>query len=294
MRDLLFEKILNDINDIIVENLSISNELSRAAYDVVKEIEKDIKNVNPTITDIKGATFKRNTVNVNIEVIKQVVKITYCYYNFMTEKLKNQEMHKIIFRDKVDENSITTTIISVAGNIGTNSLHDSIYHELEHIYQLQKRGKNFITNQDSIYYHVHDLIHKLPIHSYGYMIATCLYLSETFEQDAYVNGMYGAVMNRIKNFWDINKEFKNTNAYQGLKKFEQYLEVLKQNKEQVDKTLGRYFYEYNISYDDMIPYFENRLKRFKTKVGKVLMKMQEDYKNQNKDRTNLLPKISFI
>ena len=44
----------------------------------------------------------------------------------------------------------------------------------------------------------------------------------------------------------------------------------------------------------MIPYFESRIKRFKTKVGKVIMKMQEDYKEQNKDRTKLPPKVSFI
>ena len=43
------------------------------------------------------------------------------------------------------------------------------------------------------------------------------------------------------------------------------------------QTLEQYFGEYNITYDNMIPYFESRLKRFKTKVGKVIMKMQEDY-----------------
>lgn len=294
MKDLLFEKIINDINNIIVENLSIANELAKSAYDVTNEIENDIKNVRPIITKIRGVTFKRNTISVNVEAISQVVKITYWYYNFMTEELKRKELHKIKFRDKVDENSITITIISVAGDIDSNSLHDSIYHELEHMYQLQKRGKEFITDKDNIYYYAHILMNKLPIHSYGYMIATCLYLSEAFEQDAYVNGMYGTVMSRVKNFWDINKEFQKTNAYQGLQNFEQYLEVLKSSKEDIVQTLNKYFYEYNITYDNMIPYFENRLKRFKTKVGKVLTKMQEDYKEQNKDRVKLPSKISFI
>ena len=38
MKDLLFEKIINDINNIIVENLSISNELSKSAYKVIDEM----------------------------------------------------------------------------------------------------------------------------------------------------------------------------------------------------------------------------------------------------------------
>lgn len=294
MKDLLFEKIINDINNIIVENLSISNELSKSAYKVIDEIKKDIQTERPQLVNIKGVTYKSNTIGINIEAIQQVVKITYYYYNFMTEILKRRGIGRIQQRNYIDENSIAVTIISVAGNIDTNTLHDSIYHELEHMYQLQKRGKSFINNEEDIYYYAHNLMHSLPQNSLGYMIAACLYLSETFEQDAYVNGMYGAVMNRVKNFWDITKEFQQTSAYNALKNFEQYFEVFQKYKEETMQTLEQYFGEYNITYDNMIPYFESRLKRFKTKVGKVIMKMQEDYKEQNKDRTKLPPKVPFI
>ena len=294
MKDLLFEKIINDINNIIVENLSISNELSKSAYKVIDEIKKDIQSERPQLVNIKGVTYKTNTVSINIEAIKQVVNITYYYYNFMTEILKRQGIGRIRSQNQVDENTITITIISVANKIDTNTLHDSIYHELEHMYQLSKRGKSFIENRNDIYYHAHDLMHSLQPNTLGYMIAACLYLSETFEQDAYVNGMYGAVMGKINNFWDIMKEFKNTSAYNGIKSFEQYLNLIKTYRDETIQTLNTYFYEYNISYDDMIKYFEDRLKRFETKIGKVITKMQEDYKEQNKDRTKLPPKVSFI
>lgn len=49
MKDLLFEKIINDINSIIVENLSISNELSKSAYKVIDEIKKDIQTERPHV-----------------------------------------------------------------------------------------------------------------------------------------------------------------------------------------------------------------------------------------------------
>ena len=293
MKDLLYEKIIDDINNLIVENLSISNELSKSAYKVIDEIEKDIKITRAQLINIKGVTYKTNTVSINIEAIKQVVNITYYYYNFMTEILKRQGIGRIKSQNQVDENSITITIISVANKIDTNTLHDSIYHELEHMYQLSKRGKSFIENRNDIYYHAHDLMHSLQPNTLGYMIAACLYLSETFEQDAYVNGMYGAVMNRVKNFWDIMKEFKNTSAYNGIKSFEQYLNLIKTYRDETIQTLNTYFYEYNISYDDMIKYFEDRLKRFETKIGKVITKMQEDYKEQHEDRVKLPPKISF-
>lgn len=205
MKDLLFEKIINDINNIIVENLSISNELSKSAYKVIDEIKKDIQTERHQLVNIKGVTYKNNTIGINIKAIQQVVKITYYYYNFMTEILKRRGIGRIQQRNYIDENSIAVTIISVAGNIDTNTLHDSIYHELEHMYQLQKRGKSFINNEEDIYYYAYNLMHSLPRNSLGYMIAACLYLSETFEQDAYVNGMYGAVMNRVKNFWEVHQ-----------------------------------------------------------------------------------------
>ena len=82
MKDLLFEKIINDINNIIVENLSISNELSKSAYKVIDEIKKDIQTERHQLVNIKGVTYKNNTIGINIEAIQQVVKITYYYYNY--------------------------------------------------------------------------------------------------------------------------------------------------------------------------------------------------------------------
>lgn len=73
MKDLLYEKIIDDINNLIVENLSISNKLSKSAYKVIDEIRKDIQTERPQLVNIKGVTYKSNTIGVNVEAIQQVV-----------------------------------------------------------------------------------------------------------------------------------------------------------------------------------------------------------------------------
>ena len=292
MKDLLFEKIINDINSIIAENLSIANELSNSAKYTVNKIKENITNTRAELVNVKGLTFKKNNVFVN--VLGRVIRIGYYYYNFMTEKLKNQYIGKINQYNTAFEDEMEITIISVAGNIDIDTLEDTIYHELEHIFQMAKSGKELVTDENDIYNYAVELRHKLPAYSYGYMIATCFYLSKRFEQDAYVNGMYGAVMARVENYEDINKEFKNTQAYGALRTFEDYVNIMKNDEEGVIKAINNHFDKYCLHYGKMMDYFEDRLYRFKTKIGKVFIKIREDFKEQNKDRVKLAPKIQFI
>ena len=253
--------IVENINKIVNEELSINTGVEISAENIVKKIQDSIK-----VLGVKEGSFKENIEGFPFNVYWKTILCN-------TEDDADKENYaNASFMERL---SFLNVIVGITenGKVHTDTLSDSIFHELSHIFQQNMAGKIY-PGQELYMYSLQNRNKNL----FYFNIWKALYASNTMEQDSMVNGMYGYVMNRIEQ--DIeNDTFKGTidqyimdsEAIQWLKNLYEAEEFLKENSESADFSIA--FSDYNKNFGitakklfDLIKYGK---KRFEEKIARV-------------------------
>lgn len=154
--DLLFRKRLSET---VSETLSVSDEVYRESEIVVGKViedirlrlknSKNIENINTVLSKVDG--------NLSLKVFKQCnIDVTYSLYAFTNydaycELLKQgkKEFPDAFASSNLDEekgpNCFETSFViyMFGGKIWEYNLFGNVHHELNHVFKLFKRGKDF-------------------------------------------------------------------------------------------------------------------------------------------------------
>ena len=177
--------IAENINKIVNEEMGINTSVENSANEVANEIENAIKTKGS-----KEGNFKAKIVGHQFSVYWKTV---ICDNK---EDVNKNNYAKSVFIGRISMLNVAVGVME-NGYMCTECLADSIYHELSHIFQQDMAGKEYPGQMLYIY----SLQNKGKNLVY-FNIWRALYGSNTMEQDSMVNGMYGYVMERVKN--DIN------------------------------------------------------------------------------------------
>lgn len=286
--------LINEINNIIFEDLTINHNVKTNA----KEISTFIKNEflkKYTNGDFNTEGYKiisfNSSYNLNYmhnddncnENIKLIVNI-FCFNN--NQSIKNAEikygfksngmtLYRKLGKDNVLCN-VSFDIPAIGNQIIEKELNNVVQHELNHIFQQIYANDNY--KFDNRYF---SSINKLnSTDEQQKEIAQLIYYLQPEEISSFVNGMYGEVTQIFKsenNTEDINDLIKRSETWNIMVNCQNYLNNLINN--QNISELNILLQNYDITYDKFIRIYSKRLNILKNKVGKCIIKIKMDLFN---------------
>lgn len=277
VKQLLIERI----NKIIRESSGINDELDFNVYSIAKQFtdyfqkNKDFKydetGLKYTSQIIKKEIFNKN---FNIECTCVYFDSENDYQNYISKygDFSNGFVNlKKYFYVKI-------FLISINGKFLFDDFYDSIYHEIEHPFQVTMMGKYF--GGDDLNAYVRSKITSNII--YERIIAETIYATRHNEQDAMVNGMWGYIKYNIENDENFNGNIDNylINSEASIwlmKLYENYSFILKnKNNEQFINALANYRM-FKINYGKLVSITKYGIKRFENKIALVTRKLKQRY-----------------
>lgn len=282
----LEECVCNDLNKYITEELSISDNVKQASELVIQEINTNIRNTKSTPINFNGVTYKTN----HFDTIKYNKKITIIYKYFNYKDMDIFKLYKKTIEDKFkNENktgfdTISLTIESVDNYIFPQTLNDTIYHEMEHIFQKTMSGKPFGGKE------LYELAISFKNSSdiYEKTLANIIYLTRRYEQDAYVNGLYGTMIDLD----DVDYAVRTSDVYGALLQLRNDYNLLyktDKNDINLNNALG-YYHKFNYTYDRFLKEASNGIININKKIGRIISK----YKNDRTKTNDIHVKESYV
>ena len=277
-------------NQLIFEELSISGEVQQETVNMWKKIKDCIPQIKldayvdydyATHNEIVLEGVKYGSYSFSSYIFNEKITVFINLYNFVDKSHYNKYKDKIeifkassVYQDNLKWLIITIPMIS--GNIIYGDyIKENLQHELEHLYQ-GKHGASNIIKSDDVYAKALRLLGNKDNDISD--IALVIYLSNTSEQDAFVNGMYSYLMSQSEPMIDIKwSVVKNSDAYLHLASIKKIIDKLENPDQEIIDKCKNYF--------DLSPYqllkiaksVEFRLTR---KIGKVLAKYHKDIRNK--------------
>ena len=239
-------------NQLLHEELTISGEVQQEVLNVWKEIEI-------CIPDIKTEDYTDYDYKSHNEVKYDRVKYGSSVYQ--------NKLHWLII-----------TIPMISGKIiYKDFLKENLQHELEHLFQ-GKHGSNNIILPNSEYSKALSLLGNEDKQISD--IALIIYLSNTSEQDAFVNGMYSYLMSQEEPMIQIKWScVKNSDAYLHLMTVKNMITKLENVDEELNSKCKKYF---DLSCYEVLKIAKSVEFRFVRKIGKALSKYHKDIRDKYK------------
>lgn len=285
--------ILEKLNVIIKEELSINNDVVYSSSEIGRNILNDTKKEWKGLTyDDKGKraiSFSKKYqfiidgneffINFNITCLDY---LSSEIYNRETENGKYTVDSMSIFKGKQRKPfmNVVFNYITIK-NKPTNEFYQDLQHELNHLYQQYRNNGSY---KDYLKYANIATVMNYNVNnidSFKYKVARLLYLLNKTEQDSNVNGMYSFIKKSVDNNGNIDELFKTTKTYCILKESEKILTEIKQksNDDELIKAVKMFDY---VNVNEFVMKMKSLLKRFYKKIGKVLFKIKkEEFFNEN-------------
>lgn len=193
----------NAITEMILESMSIAEEVVSVTSQIRRIIQRKI-----------SSNQLSNGCGFRISAFGDYFNVIWNIYDFDSNETNIQPGASVDFDRKV----ITVGLIKINGEIDYNYLSDSLQHEIEHIYQREKRGddSNFNDKDKQLYQNALKLLQDENQRGLAYNLGRAIYLTFHAEQDAYVNGLYSVLQNNQANE-DLGDLLKQSDAYRQLK-----------------------------------------------------------------------------
>lgn len=257
----------SQLKTLINEELGISSDIIKKTNEIFTFIENGISNNKENVKKFDNYSINKfsvkfdffdTIVNCSVECYNYYTKEYYEYSNIDTSAWSVYTGKRFSFMGII--------VPCISGKIVKEETMDSLQHELEHLYQQVMMKKPFSNKE--IYaqlktdrYSEDEIIRKTANLVYGCLVS---------EQDGFVNGLYSYLMSlpiffsmealKESSTWELYSEMVSTfNEFKNNQKFIDELKHYKFTKNKVVQSLNRFI----------------------TKIGKVIVKVQQDkYKKQ--------------
>ena len=270
----------NTIKQYINEELGIADSVKEISDDIIYKIKQEIKNLK-TEKDEKNNGVYTTTFQVNSNINDKKISVSVTYYNFINnEVLKNVgKQYDIDYATSICDgkgiNFIFIGCYAISGTLQTKQLYGQIYHEVNHIYQ-GNNGATVVTNNIEEYSTASNYIYSNnPIDA---ALANVIYLNYKFEQDGYINELYGY----LKNFGPMPQweNIYKSPTYKAINDFTEYIKYIENNINN-EELIHKCNENYKLTPQRLIKLGYKSLDRIKRKIAKVLIKYKNDMMNEN-------------
>lgn len=254
------EEIVERINEIISEEMGINFSVENSANEITSSIEKAI-----TLNGSHEGSFKslieEHKFNVYWKCLECATK----------EDAINYSRANSSFLDRLSFLNVTVGVFN--GKILKHALKDSIFHELSHIFQQNKAGKLYPGQKLYLFSYQNRRKNEVYLN-----IWRALYASNTTEQDAMINGMYGYVESRAMEDIEkgvfrgtIDQYIMDSAAIEWLNYLYEAEEYLNQSRgtQEFKEAFREYFSTFHLSPKKLFHIIRHGKRRFEEKIAKA-------------------------
>lgn len=276
--DKLYENFIN-------EEMGIANAIKDVCWETIQNINNGIKTSSSIPINYEGITFKKG--NYSFELMNKTVSITWYYFNFFYKESYDRYINNIArqFRNVSNGLHIQLVIIHISGQpINGDEFEDTLFHEVEHVYQYINNGCQYFNYDKNIYQKASTewIFSKNPLIK---AIGEVIYISNRFEQDAKMNALYSALM-RTNNKEDMWKTLKENDTYLWYETAKKSMNFFINQKE--DMNLRKYIKKMTgLDYKKISDMLKKTTKRMENKIGKIYSKALKDKNNYCFEHINL-------
>lgn len=275
------ENTTNFFYDLLTEEMGIIRNVQNDADAIGLKIRNAIKTtksipVNMDLTSLKkGEFYQEVTTSPDKEknINRKQIKIKWQYFSFYDKNtyfkyLPNIEKTKYV----PNTNTLYITIWSIGGIIDNEILEGAIAHELTHNFQCINRNAPLLSNEKAKEkYRNSDKNINKQTGLFKY-IGIIVYLTYSFEQDAYLNAAYNYIMQECGNGEPFLYIYSQTEAYNSLHKMRNILDIIKESlkDKQIEEILSQHCVnEYNCSLEKIYNNGEKAYKRYARKLARM-------------------------
>lgn len=269
------------IRRFVNEELSISNtvalkgnELTMAIMDKIMNDKVNVNSSNPN--------FNVLTCNFNYPLFDNfVIKVSFICYDYNSPEFYRKYIYNFpdagssSYEDKVIK--LKFHIVDGENNIAT--INKLVSHEIEHLYQSYMKKGTLSVNND-LYSKAVNKLNSPYTTQDGFIIAQIIYNFSDFEEDAQLNELYKGLIGQYVDVKNLN-ELSNFDVIKtlnyGMKFY--YNTDFSSNNEKLKSEL-RFYGKKNKWLKQFI---FMHAKRLKIKIGKVIVKVNKDYKALHND-----------
>lgn len=260
-KNMLNEEIIKkNINSIINEELSISKDVEDISFEIFSNIKKH--------------GFVKGEENFSFNVGDILVSCFNYYFNSREEYEKEKPQKSANSVSHRGMRFINIALCYLSGHLVSNDLYDSIFHEVEHLYQQEKSKLEFQKRKDDDFYHFVEGIMYNGKTLEGRTVAAGLYLSFDYELNGYLNGLYGQLKESDPQPNEVDKIVKESALYQMISHAEEALKLL--SSPDGDKYAEPYTIKYNLPKKYLINRLKKTLKTAYKKIGKIIVRFKKN------------------
>lgn len=148
----------NTFNKLLTEEMGIIRNVQTDTTAIADKIKHLIKNTASSPTSFDMTTYKNGifqidvttSVDGNVSQSKKTIKVKWYYFSFSDEQTKEDAITKIPMRTSYNKsiNTLSIVVLAIRGVIDSNTLEDSIAHELTHNFQTHLKGDKLLSNDN--------------------------------------------------------------------------------------------------------------------------------------------------
>ena len=256
----------------LLEYKSISNDVVDLSNYVGNAIINDAQSQEKKASKQTYQYYKENTFQITVKNFLKdgnLLTVNYIMYFFKTEEYYKGYMEALGAKanSEADEETNSIKIVSAfIGNDVADDFYETIYHELEHLYQY---GIG-MAKRKSLYEKAIELLKRGHNDINGYYVGLCCYFSFKHEQDAFVHQFYAQLKKNGKRdkFENLTKNFQ---PYQNMKKA--YVVLIRHKNEEYIMNAINYLGFSRKKFINLVKY---RYKRFEAKMLNAYNRFMEE------------------
>lgn len=280
---LIEEELKNEINQLILEELTVNNDVLENSKIVEEHILKNI--VEKTSSNFANGGGKR-ILDFSLKLFNNSIKVNFHVTNF---NFKDEQY----FKEYDKKYSLDTESSSIYNMIGKRAIclcfinylsigfkplakfYEDVYHEINHIFQ-QHMGKHTYSDSSKYANISTNIYSENEIERNS---AEIVYLSTAYEQDSYVSSVYNFVKHKMHSSFDnigrIDAILKESDAYYKIYRLKELFDIIHSNKSAYSNILLKvYGFE---RWDKFDKHIRNAIRRFEKKFAMVARKCKSDF-----------------
>ena len=269
-------ELILEINEKMNEERSISNEVTLMSTEIFYRIMGKIQPYS--ISTDMGNQFEYKHGNFIYSKLNISFNVSWDFYNIGNETPRTSEMNQFASAD-LSKKAINITIVAINGRINSDSVIESIQHEISHFFEVSKRQGVPYKNMFQYKLAVTILQQEEKFTEIMVAIAEVIYISNKFEQRAFGNGAYRYLMNHTDDYFhNFNNAIKKTKLYKYLTLIDNDIELLKDNSDaeyEITETLKRF----EIPYEDFMDLAKSAREGLVRMCGRIKSKAIDDYES---------------
>ena len=285
------------LSDVILERLSISDEVSNTSASILKTIEENKREANKQSNTVEEGVkvfplycryetiIKRYDGKSGEDKHYNVRFLVGCKcYNFLSKEDFLRLSEKYESRLNTASSSFDNTlkvatlfipVVLISGQIYNPTTMDNIQHEVQHMVQEFRKQKPIPSNPNL---YVRAMQYLSAKDELTRAIAHILYYSDSSEQDGYVNGLYRQLKSTDR-LVDI-LELIETPTIIGLHNLRNAIAYIEDTGDSTVSSTLKTTFKASISKNKLLSFAKAGERRFLGKIGKVLARHREEILNK--------------